>query len=372
MGRTIVLLLVLGCSLCGASELKPVYPGKSWATKTPAEADLDEAKLKEIPPFARGSGCVVRHGYMVYTWGEAGRRRDVASAAKPIYSHFLLKAVEDGLIPSFNQPVCEWEPKLRRLNKKLNYKDRRITWRHLAFQTACYGLADEPGEAFDYNDWQMALFWDLLFKKVYGAEFDTVDAKVLHPKLTDVLQCEDQPSFMAFGTGDRPGRTAISPRDFARFGLLYMRGGKWKDKRLISEKFAKMAVTSPLPLSIPRTQAGAAEMLEGQRSIGSRRIPDNQCDHVGSYSWLWWTNGVGRQGKHHWPDVPPDAYGCFGHGGMRAMVVIPSLDLIISWNDTKIEGAEKENHALGLLVQAVTDRSVHMRREKPGRLAAKK
>ena len=78
MRRTTVLLLALYCSLCGASELKPVYQGKSWATKTPAEAGLAEAKLKEIPPFARGSGCVVRHGYMVYTWGEAGRRRDVA------------------------------------------------------------------------------------------------------------------------------------------------------------------------------------------------------------------------------------------------------------------------------------------------------
>jgi hypothetical protein len=119
----------------------------------------------------------------------------------------------------------------------------------------------------------------------------------------------------------------------------------------------RTAVTSPLPLSIPRTQAGAAEMLAGQRSIGSRRIPDNQCDHVGSYSWLWWTNGIGRAGQRHWPEVPQDAYGCFGHGGKRAMVVIPSLDLIISWNDTKIEGAEKENHTLGLLVQAVTDRS---------------
>jgi hypothetical protein len=92
MRRTTVLLLALGCSLCSASEFKPVYPAKKWATKTPAQAGLDEAKLKEIPGFARGSGCVVRHGYMIYTWGEAHRRRDVASAAKPIYSHFLLKA----------------------------------------------------------------------------------------------------------------------------------------------------------------------------------------------------------------------------------------------------------------------------------------
>jgi hypothetical protein len=74
---------------------------------------------------------------------------------------------------------------------------------------------------------------------------------------------------------------------------------------------------------------------------------------VGSYSWLWWTNGVGRDGAQHWPDVPVDTYGCFGHGGLRAMVVMPSKDLIISWNDTKIRGSEMENYALKLLKESV-------------------
>jgi hypothetical protein len=36
------------------------------------------------------------------------------------------------------------------------------------------------------------------------------------------------------------------------------------------------------------------------------------------------------------------------------MVVLPGLDLIISWNDTKIEGREMENHAMKLLVGSVT------------------
>jgi hypothetical protein len=90
-------------------------------------------------------------------------------------------------------------------------------------------------------------------------------------------------------------------------------------------------------------------MIPGQRSIGSKRIPDNQCDHLGSYSWLWWTNGIGRDGARHWLAVPIDTYGCFGHGGLRAMVVMPGLDLIISWNDTKIRGSEMENHTLKLL-----------------------
>ena len=202
----------------------------------------------------------------------------------------------------------------------------------------------------------MALFWDTLFQKVYGADLKTVDANVFGPRLTDKLQCQDNPTFMAFGLKDRPGRLAISPRDFARFGLLYLREGRWKDRQLISREHARMAVTNPVPNSIRRAGNVAADMIPGQRSIGSKQIPDNQCDHAGSYSWFWWTNGVDREGVRHWPDVPVDTYGCFGHGGLRAMVVLPGPDIIISWNDTKIRGAEKENHALRLLVKAVSSR----------------
>ncbi len=118
-----------------------------------------------------------------------------------------------------------------------------------------------------------------------------------------------------------------------------------------------MAVTGALPNSIPRsasTQKGQeADIIPAQRSIGSRRIPDNQTDHMGSYSWLWWTNGVDRDGKRHWPEVPHDTYGAFGHGGPRAMVVFPGLDMVMSWNDARIKSRDKEGRALTLLVDTV-------------------
>ncbi|MBN1817671.1 MAG: serine hydrolase [Sedimentisphaerales bacterium] len=321
---------------------------------------MDVGKLEELAGFAGGRGCVVRHGYMVYTWGDITARRDIASAAKPFYSYFLLKAWEDKRIPGLDQKVMEWEPRLRELNADLGFKDRDITWRHLANQVSCYGVREKPGTAYDYNDWQMALFFDILFLKVYGASFETVDKAVLHPILTDILQCQDNPTFMGFGTEDRPGRTAISCRDFARFGLLYLRQGQWKEKKLLSPQTVKMVVSNPLPNSIPRSagfeKGQEAEMISDQRSIGSRRIPDNQTDHMGSYSWLWWINGVDREGKRHWPDVPTDTFGAFGHGGMRAMVVLPGLDVIVCWNDTQIEGRDKENHTLKLLVESIIEK----------------
>ena len=101
---------------------------------------------------------MVRHGYMVYTWGDHKRRGDVASACKPWFSHFLFKAVEDGKIKSVDEKVIKWEPRLKDINAKLGHKDRGITWRHFANQTSCYQLAEKPGTAYAYNDWQMALF----------------------------------------------------------------------------------------------------------------------------------------------------------------------------------------------------------------------
>jgi len=358
------LLAVLAAVFCAAAatlaaQIEPVYPGKEWARKKPEAVGLEASQLKAFSDYAGGFGCVVRHGYMVYTWGDAARRQDVASAAKPVYAHFLFKALQDGRISNLDEPVCKWEPQLKRINAKLGGKDARITWRHMANQISCYGLAEEPGTAYAYNDWQMALLFDTLFTRVYGATHKTVDSQVFHPQLTDLIGCQDNPTFLAFGTNDRAGRLAISPRDFARFALLYLRGGKWQDKQLISPELARMAVTDPVPNAIPRAGNKAAEMIPGQRSIGSRRIPDNQTDHMGSYSWLWWINGVDREGKRHWPDVPVNAYGCFGHGGIRAVVVIPDLELIVSWNNTRIEGRDKENKALGLLLDAVGEKGGH-------------
>jgi CubicO group peptidase (beta-lactamase class C family) len=232
----------------GAAEL--VYPGKGWETKRPQEIGLDEQKLKAFSDYAGGFGCVVRNGYMVYTWGDASKRNDVASAVKPVYTHFLLKAVEEKRLAGIDDRVARFEPGLNSLNEALGYKDRKITWRHLCNQISCYGVRDRPGDAFDYSDYNMALFFDNLMLKVYGVTYQTVDAEVLHPKLTDALGCQDNPTFMAFGTENRPGRLAISPRDFARFGLLYLRKGKWQDKQLISPQYVKLATTSPLPQAV--------------------------------------------------------------------------------------------------------------------------
>jgi len=100
-------------------------------------------------------------------------------------------------------------------------------------------------------------------------------------------------------------------------------------------------------------------MCPNARSIGSGDIPDNQTDHNGSYSWLWWVNGITRTGTRYWPDAPVDTFGAFGHSnGQRAVAVIPSLELVVSWNDTTLGSKPgNPNEALKLLVAAVEQTS---------------
>jgi hypothetical protein len=158
----ITLLVVGGVLSTGvrADEIEAVFPGKEWAKRTPAEVGLDAQELEEFSRFVGGRGCVVRHGYMVYGWGDVSRRADVASACKPFYSHFLFKAVEDAKIESLDEKAVRWEPRLTHINEELGFKDADITWRHFANQTSCYQLVEKPGTAYAYNDWQMALFWE--------------------------------------------------------------------------------------------------------------------------------------------------------------------------------------------------------------------
>jgi hypothetical protein len=106
-------------------------------------------------------------------------------------------------------------------------------------------------------------------------------------------------------------------------------------------------------------------------------VPDNQTDHFGSYSFLWWTNGADREGTRMWPDAPEDTFGAFGHGGPRALVVIPSLDIVVSYNDAELEGwkSGKEsptNRALKLLVAGVRKEARGATLEARGRSARRR
>lgn len=329
------LLTVLACLSVGCSQSVTetagsgyVYPGLTWNEVEPASAGFDEAALEGFVEHVGGHGCVVRKGHLVKAWGRHDARADVASAAKPVYTHLVLKTLESDRISCLDDPVAELLPELNHLNGHLGYPDREITWRHLVTQTSGYGVADRPGEAFDYNDLQMALLADLLVTRVYETPMERVDQHVLEPLFSSAIGCEDEPTM--YHHRSLPGRLRISVRDFARFGHLYLSGGRWDGRQVLSEEAVALATSSPHPPSLPGTGGVSAETLPGQRTVGAQ--PHDSL-HLNSYSYCWWLNGVMDSGRRVLPSAPEDTYGAFGHGARHALIVVPSLDLVVVWTD---------------------------------------
>ena len=344
----------------------PVFPRVDWETKLPSDVGMDAEKLAQIQEYIGGRGVIVRYGYLIKSWGDISRRKDVASAGKPFYSHFLSVAVERDLLNSFQDVVNDFQPCLSEINSGLNFKDSDITFHQMANQISAYGVSEEPGTVFNYNDWQMALFWDTLFIEVYGASYENVDERIFNPYLNDILQMQDDPTMMAFGADDRQGRIAISVRDLARFGLLYLNGGIWDGNSLIAQEYVAMKTSCPVPTSIPRTKAIEAEMCDGQRSIGSMQLPDDQVDHEGSYSWLWWINGLKENGNRLWPDGPTDAYAALGHSDNVGLVIIPSLDIVMAWNESNLDQLPADTNPINEVLKLIQESILSSPKNSPG------
>jgi len=326
---TPVLLLAAVLPAAPAADSQaPLYPARDWEKRTPEEVGLSGEKLKALAELAGGRGCVVRDGYLVYTWGDPSRAGDIASAVKPVISTLLFLAIQNGKVANVDAKVSDFEPGLLKLNRG---KDGNITWRHLASQTSGYGLGEPPGKAYAYNDFALALYYDTLMRRVYQQD----GTRVLKEHLGDVLGFQDPYTFEAFGAKDRPGRLAISVRDLARFGLLYLRGGRGNDRQILKPELVRLALSSPVPADLPRTGGNDAPMLPKQRTLGGGK---NQTPvGPGVYSFNWWVNRTDKEGRPLFADLPPDAFVASGHGGERTLWVIPSLDLVVAWNDAKID-----------------------------------
>lgn len=317
------------------------YPGSDWETCSPQAAGLKQDRLRALAELVQGRGCVVRGGRLAYTWGDPTTSADLASAAKPVLSTLLLLAIQEGRISSPDEPLVKWDARLAKLNpgKDATGKDAAITWRHLASQTSGYGLSEAPGAAYAYNDFALALYYQTLMERVYQAD----GTAVLASRLAGPLGFQDAYTYDTF-PNDRPGRLSLSMRDFARFGLLYLREGAWNSQQVLRRDLLKMAISSPVPANIPHTRREYAEMLPGQRSMGGTR--HITTEGPGYYSFNWWLNGSQLMDQARYPALPGDAFQASGHGAQKSLWVIPGWDMVVAWHTPIIQQMENRHDPL--------------------------
>lgn len=366
--RAAARLLAAACAAClsAAAIAKPYFPpGGSWQTATPASQGFDAARLQAAVQYAQAhefpaprdlrvmnleryrnepgyrmlgpmkdrpgpTGLIVRHGYIVASWGEPARVDMTFSVTKSYLSTVAGVAYDDGLLPDLNAPVADvvWDGSFD------GEHNGKISWEHLLNQSSdwrgqLFGLDDwmdrppagltldqmraqplhEPGTFFKYNDVRVNLAAYALLQLLHKPLPAVLRERIMNPIGASPgwrwygfenakVEVDGQMMVSVTGGGHFGGGMFVSAYDQARFGLLFLNEGAWDGKRVLSKRWIERA-TTPSPAKP-------------------------------NYGYMWWLN----HGPSAWPDLPPDLFYADGVGG-NYVIVDRAHDLLIvtRWMD---------------------------------------
>src|SRR5690242_9080287 len=77
------------------------WPDPAWGTSTPSAQGMNATYLRQARDYALrggGSGMIIRHGYLVYSWGSLTARYEMKSATKSFGATTLGLALIDGRV----------------------------------------------------------------------------------------------------------------------------------------------------------------------------------------------------------------------------------------------------------------------------------
>ena len=293
-----------------------VVPGAHWDRVAPESVGLNASLLDRfvgaLDSYGKGSsGVVVRYGKLAYTWNGWDQTTEQASAVKPIFASLLVQALTAGTVPSVAQHLTEQ-------GFAVEGKDVNMTWRDVANMVSGYTRAEAPGAAWAYNDFGIELF-----KEALKAAQGHTPMQQLFDAGFAALQLEDAPTF------DNRDRLYISPRDFARLGLLWLREGAWGGSVVLEPQILGQLMRPYVPSATPRT---AAPSPRGDYlGIGSFGGTSDQSPHgPGHYGYTWWFNRPVTGGALAWPSAPADVFQCNGCTHMRAIFCSPLIFIALT------------------------------------------
>ena len=269
------------------------------------------------------AGIILKNGYIVAQWGDVKRVDMTFSVSKSFLSTVAGLAADDHLIKNIDDRVNEyvWDGKFD------GEHNSKITWRHLLTQSSdwsgcLFDVCDwadrppkqggidewksrkllEPGTTFEYNDVRVNLLAYSLLEVVRKPLPVVLRERIMDPIGASTtwrwygydnsfINIDGQMIESVSGGGHFGGGIFINTLDQARFGLLFLRKGKWKNKQLISEQWVNSV---------------------GQPSAANK-----------SYGLMWWTNQENQLG-----DISKNIYYANGFGG-NFIVVDNEHDLVI-------------------------------------------
>jgi CubicO group peptidase (beta-lactamase class C family) len=307
-------------------------PDRGWTRVTPAEFNMDAARLEQAATYALtagGTGMIVKGGRLVHSWGDIDAKFASQSATKSIGGTLLGIAIEDGLVNLTDTAVS----KISYIGNPPGTDDPArlgaITVLQLATHTAGFPkdggyhpLQFDPGTMWSYSDGGLNWLADLLTNVFQQDLHALITAEVwadLGVNNGNVNNTDDitwranskrptpPPGAPAVAHRELASGIGINSNAMARVGLLYLRNGMWSTRRILQEDFVNMVRT-------PRPEIAG---LPNSDPVEYPAAPAN-------YGVLWWTNAQAQM-----PSVPTDAYWAWGQYD-SLIVVIPSLDLVIA------------------------------------------
>ena len=235
------------------------FPGENWETASAEEVGLAESKVAELFEMtfeddATMSAILIKDGYIVYEQYADGFDQNSFgtswSTAKSYYAALIGISLDRGEINSLDDPVSKY------VESYLTPKKENITIRQILNMTSGLefpshehemmfleadhvkyaekvGVENPPGEVFQYNNVNSMMIGEIL----KGATGKT--AKVLlDERIFSQIGLENYTAWE-----DSAGNTMtyccldMSARDYSKFGLLFNRDGRWKDKQIISKNY---------------------------------------------------------------------------------------------------------------------------------------
>jgi CubicO group peptidase (beta-lactamase class C family) len=287
---------------------------------------LDQARAYAFTPDRHTQGVVVvRGGKIVDEWYAPGEGPDSWAASwsvgKSFASTLIGIAISQGKIPSVDEPMTtyfpEWAgtPKAAITLRDVLHMESGLQWNEdydvadvassdvismgLSSNELAYAasrpLAHPPGTTFHYSSGDAMLLSGVI-EKATGMPADAYARQVLYDPL-GMQQVE--------WWRDADGHTLTycctdtTSRDFARFGLLFLRDGDWNGTQVVPASWVHDATQ-------PTANSG------------------------GSYGYMWWISTM--------PEVKGPIYNAIGFDG-QYIHVIPSLDLVVVRNGDYVKSA---------------------------------
>ena len=306
----------MACGVASASEL----PKSHWKVmKNPAEHGWSTANLHAALDFAKASGSsavlVVEDGVIVGETGDTAQKISTYSIRKSLISALYGIYAADGII-DINQTLDQLgiddnEPSLSHQEKQARIVDllraRSGVYHPVDFETE-YMISirpqrgsHPPGTFWYYNNWDFNVLGTILEQKTGLSIGEAFYRRIAKPigmqdfKPGDVYYMEGPIS------RHRAYHFEMTARDMARFGLLYLRKGRWGNKQIIPTEWVKK-------------NSSADEMIQWHGR------------DAGGYENLFWLE---YKGAHLFSKgLPAGSYAASG-AGVHTILVIPARGLVI-------------------------------------------